>query len=194
MLCLRREIQKLLRYGGVDINEKESHGWAIITSTSKLNINETTSKATFWVNNHLLRWAERFGFDWILNSNISMFLFFAVYEIYKKKYSLSTVYSGVKFLFFFSVKLPTPFIQNKMTAVGLGQQRSQAVGLGFESLSCQIFLRFPLSIFWCPKLVKHWRVPLRCFSALWDKKFRRKILILPPFLIKLFWYPESMQQ
>ena len=27
-----------------------------------------------------------------------------------------------------------------MTAVGLRQQHSQAVGLGFESLSCQIFL------------------------------------------------------
>ena len=43
-----------------------------------------------------------------------------------------------------------------------------------------IFLRFTLTIFWCPKLVKHWRIPLRCFSALWDKKFRRKILILSP--------------
>ena len=29
-----------------------------------------------------------------------------------------------------------------MTAVGLGQQGSQAVGSGFESLSCQIALRF----------------------------------------------------
>ena len=29
-----------------------------------------------------------------------------------------------------------------MTAVGLGQQGSQAVGSGFESLPCQIFLRF----------------------------------------------------
>ena len=34
-----------------------------------------------------------------------------------------------------------------MTAVGLGQQRSQAVGLRFESLSCQIFLRFTLAFF-----------------------------------------------
>ena len=29
-----------------------------------------------------------------------------------------------------------------MTAVGLGQHGSEAVGPGFESLSCQIFLRF----------------------------------------------------
>ena len=29
-----------------------------------------------------------------------------------------------------------------MTAVGLGQQSSQAVGSGFESLSCQLLLRF----------------------------------------------------
>ena len=41
--------------------------------------------------------------------------------------------------------------QNKLcadtTAVGLGQQRSQAVDLGFESLSCQIFLRVTFIIF-----------------------------------------------
>ena len=42
-----------------------------------------------------------------------------------------------------------------MTAVGLGQQGSQAVGSGFESLSCQIFLRFIPNIFRYPKLVKH---------------------------------------
>ena len=42
-----------------------------------------------------------------------------------------------------------------MTAVGLGQQGSQAVGSGFESLSCQIFLRFIPDIFRYPKLVKH---------------------------------------
>ena len=76
-----------------------------------------------------------------------------------------------------------------MTAVGLGQQRSQAVGLVFESLTCQIFLRFTLSIFWCPELMKHWRVPLRCFSALWEKKFRGKTWYSPPPPIhKLFGY------
>ena len=42
-----------------------------------------------------------------------------------------------------------------MTAVGLGQQASQAVGSGFESLPCQNFLRFIPNIFRYPKLVKH---------------------------------------
>ena len=42
-----------------------------------------------------------------------------------------------------------------MTAVGLGQQRSQAVDSGFESLSCQIFLWFIPNIFRYPKLMKH---------------------------------------
>ena len=32
--------------------------------------------------------------------SFSVLLFFAVYEIYKKNHSFSTVYSGVKFLFF----------------------------------------------------------------------------------------------
>ena len=32
--------------------------------------------------------------------NKSEILFFDVYELYKKNYSFSTVYSGVKFLFF----------------------------------------------------------------------------------------------
>ena len=42
-----------------------------------------------------------------------------------------------------------------MTAVGLGQQGSQAAGSEFESLSCQIILRFIPDIFRYPKLVKH---------------------------------------
>ena len=53
-----------------------------------------------------------------------------------------------------------------MTAVGLGQQGSQAVGSKFESLPCQKFLRFIPNIFRYSKLVKHGRVPLRKFSAL----------------------------
>ena len=97
---------------------------------------------------------------------VILLLFFAAYVICKKNYS----FSRVVFLFFISPKLPTLFIQKK-PAVRLGQQRSQAVGLGFESLSWQIFLRFILNIFWYPKLVKHYRVPLRSFSALWDEKF-----------------------
>ena len=42
-----------------------------------------------------------------------------------------------------------------MTAVGLGQQRSQAVCLRFESLPGQKFLGFIPNIFRYPKLVKH---------------------------------------
>ena len=42
-----------------------------------------------------------------------------------------------------------------MTAVGLGQQGSQAVASGFESLRCQNFLRFIPNFFRYPKLVKH---------------------------------------
>ena len=42
-----------------------------------------------------------------------------------------------------------------MTAVGGGQQGSQAVGSEFESLSCQIFLRFIPNMFRYPKLVEH---------------------------------------
>ena len=42
-----------------------------------------------------------------------------------------------------------------MTAVGLGQQCSQAVGAGFESLPCQKDLRQNLNIFRYSKLVKN---------------------------------------
>ena len=42
-----------------------------------------------------------------------------------------------------------------MTALGLGQQRSQAVGLGFESLPGQTFLQFIPDIFRYPKLLNY---------------------------------------
>ena len=58
-----------------------------------------------------------------------------------------------------------------MTAVGLGQRGSQAVGPGFESLSCQIFLRFILNIFRYPKLVKH---PTNFFGTVRQKIFDGK--------------------
>ena len=80
-----------------------------------------------------------------------------------------------------------------MTSVGFGQQGSQAVGLGFKSLSCQIFLRLIPNIFRYPKLVKHYRVPLRKFSALWDKKFTTENLYTPPSLIHNFFsIPEVL--
>ena len=37
-------------------------------------------------------------------AGVKCLLFFAVYKIYKKNYSFSTVYSGVKFLFFYLTK------------------------------------------------------------------------------------------
>ena len=56
-----------------------------------------------------------------------------------------------------------------MTAVGLGQQRSQAVGLGFESLPGQNFLRFIPNIFRYPKLLKHKGVPTKIFGTVRQK-------------------------
>ena len=53
-----------------------------------------------------------------------------------------------------------------MKAVGLGQQSSQAVDSGFESLPCQIFLQFIPNNFRYPKLVTPYRVGVRNFSAL----------------------------
>ena len=41
-------------------------------------------------------------------------------------------------------------------------------------------------IFRNPKLMTHWWVPLRSFSALSDKKFWQKIVIFPPPLILIF--------
>ena len=41
-------------------------------------------------------------------------LFFAVYKIYKKNYSFSTVYSGVKFLFFYLTKTANSFYYSKI--------------------------------------------------------------------------------
>ena len=88
-----------------------------------------------------------------------------------------------------------------MTAVGLGQQGSQARGSGFEvrgSSHCQIFLRLIPNIFRYSKLVKHERVPpppTEIFGTMRQKIFRRKILILapPPLLSKLFRYPNLMK-
>ena len=83
-----------------------------------------------------------------------------------------------------------------MTAVGLGQQGSQAVGSVFESLPCQIFLRFIPNIFRYPKLVTHIKgFRYENFRHCETKIFRRKILILPhpPLIHKLFRYPKLMK-
>ena len=90
--------------------------------------------------------------SWFLTASL---LFFAVYVIYKKNYSFSRVV--FLFSFFYQIK-----IANK--------HYSKINDTGFESLPCQIFLRFIINIFRYPKLMTHWRVPLRNFLALWDKK------------------------
>ena len=43
-------------------------------------------------------------------------------------------------------------------------------------------------IFRNPKLMTHWWVPLRSFSALSDKKFWQKIVIFPPPLLSLYFF------
>ena len=61
------------------------------------------------------------------------------------------------FFFFLSDQNCQLFLfKNKwMTAVGLGQQGSQAVGSGFESLPCQNFVRFIPNVFRYQKVVKY---------------------------------------
>ena len=69
---------------------------------------------------------------------------------------------------------------------------SQAVGLEFESLSFQIFLWFILNLFWSPKLVKHYWVPLRFFRHCETNIFWRKFVI-PPIMHKYFRYPDFFE-
>ena len=77
-----------------------------------------------------------------------------------------------------------------MTTVGLGEQGSQAVGSGIKCLPCQKFLRFFPII-----LVKHWGVPLRKFSAPWDREFSTESLDTPPHpLIQTFSIPEIIER
>ena len=80
----------------------------------------------------------------------TILIFFAAYIICKKNFS----FSRVVFLFF-SDQICQLFLFKNKTAVGLGQQGSQAVGSGFESLSCQIFFWLIHNIFRYLKLVKH---------------------------------------
>ena len=78
-------------------------------------------------------------------------LFFAVYEIYKKNYS----FSRVVFLFFYPTKTANSFCSKINDSGSVGQQGSQAVGSGLESLPCPKFLRFIPNIFRHPKIVKY---------------------------------------
>ena len=49
-------------------------------------------------------------------------------------------------------------------------------------------------IFRYPKLMTHWWVPLRSFSALSDKKFWQKIVIFPPPLIVIFFRDQKFSE
>ena len=74
-----------------------------------------------------------------------------------------------------------------MTAVGLGQQGSQVVGSGFESLSCQTFLRLSLTDF-DTRISETLKGPFRKFLR--DKNFSTENLDIPPPLIQTFSIPE----
>ena len=99
----------------------------------------------------------------------------------------------------FRPKLPTLFVEKEMTAVGL-RLRSTSFSSsrfgGFESQPYQKFLLFIPNFSRYLKLVKNIGVALRKISALWDKKIRRKVLIIPsrPPLSKLFRYPKLIQK
>ena len=49
-------------------------------------------------------------------------------------------------------------------------------------------------IFRNPKLMTHWWVPLRSFSALSDKRFWQKIVIFPPLLILIFFRDQKFSE
>ena len=62
-----------------------------------------------------------------------------------------------------------------MTAVGLGQQGSQAVGSSFESLSCQVFLTIYNYHFSIPEISKTLKgSPTKFFGTVRQKIFDRK--------------------
>ena len=70
-----------------------------------------------------------------------------------------------------------------MTAVGLGQQGSQAVGSGFESIPCQKFLRIYPYQFSIPEISETLRgSPTKIFGTETKKKLteNRETPSLPP--------------
>ena len=89
---------------------------------------------------------------------------------------------------FFSDQNCQLLLFKKMTAVGLGQQGSQAVGSGFESLACQIFFYDLSQTFFDTR--NKWNTKefhYEDFQHCEKKKFQPKILILPLLLsINLF--------
>ena len=92
-----------------------------------------------------------------------------------------------------------------MKAVGLGQHGSTAVGRGFESLSCEIFLRFrietpPPSTPLIHKTFPYQEFsetqkgpPTKFFGTVRQQNFRLKIVTLPPsplLIHKIFRYQK----
>ena len=81
-----------------------------------------------------------------------------------------------------------------MTAVGLGQQGSQVVGSGFESLSCQTFYDLSLTVF-DTRISETLKSSFRkFFGTVRQKILNGKSWYSPPLLSKLFRYPKVMQQ
>ena len=81
-----------------------------------------------------------------------------------------------------------------MTAVGLGQQGSQAIGSRFESLPCQNFLRFISNIFRYPKIMKHQGFCYGFFRHCETKNFSTEKLDTTPRLIhKHFGYRKFFE-
>ena len=111
------------------------------------------------VNPALLLWSYRVIY-WF-----HVLLFFAVYVIYKKNYS----FSRVVFLFFIWRKLPTLFIQKVNDSSRVRTTAFWSSRIGVRVTDKTKFFRFIRNIFRYSKLVKHQRVPLQNFSALWDK-------------------------
>ena len=74
-----------------------------------------------------------------------------------------------------------------MTAVGLGQQGSQAVGSGFESLLCQISLRFIPNIFAfsIPEISERLKDSPMEFFGTETKNFDGKSRYPPPRLLSI---------
>ena len=73
--------------------------------------------------------------------------------IFRRTCNMQQKFSWAVFLFS-QTKIANSSYSKKMTAVGLGQQGTQAVCSVLESLPCQAFIQFIPIIFRYPKLVK----------------------------------------
>ena len=109
--------------------------------------------------------------------------------------------------FFFQSKIVNCFYPKINDSSGLGQQGSQALGPGSSLSRAKWLIHFTdicqklhsngshgtvgrTTEFWSnrvgPSFMKHWRVPPRYFSALWDKKLPTENSDIPFLSIKVF--------